>query len=80
MLQPPSHHIAANWTASPEETQDGDRWAAHCEAHLSSQQLQLTPMVPPEKTEYWPQIAEVNIKGVISVSSNSCIFPFTEKH
>ena len=24
MLQPPSHHITANWTVTPEETQDGN--------------------------------------------------------
>ena len=31
------------------------------------------------KTGYWPQIAEVYIKGMISVSPDSCIFPYMEK-
>ena len=33
-----------------------------------------------ENTEHWTQIAEVHIKGMISVSPNSGIFPYIEKH
>ena len=29
------------------------------------------------KTGHWPRIAEMRIKGTISVSSDSCIFPYT---
>ena len=40
-------------------------------------------LVSPEETQdvktgYWPQIAEVHIKGMISVSPDSCIFPVIE--
>ena len=28
----------------------------------------------------WPQIAEMHVKGMISVSPDSCIFPYIEKH
>ena len=31
-------------------------------------------------TGHWSQIAEVHIKEIISVSPDSCIFPYTEKH
>ena len=31
------------------------------------------------KAEKWPQIAEVHIKGMISVSPDSCIFLYKEK-
>ena len=29
---------------------------------------------------YWPQIADMRIKGMISVSPDSCILPYIEKH
>ena len=29
---------------------------------------------------YWPQIAEMHMKEMISVSPDSCIFAYTEKH
>ena len=53
--------------------------------HLAAIRLQPLPTVSPKEaqdvknTEYWPQIAEVSIKGMISVSPDSCIFPYTEK-
>ena len=60
MLWPPSYHITASLTVSPEGAQDGDRM------------LQLPPTVQDEKnTGYWPQIAGVHIKGMIWVSSDS---------
>ena len=42
------------------------------------------PTIQPDKTErdgtvYWPQIAEVHIKGMISMSPECCIFPYIEK-
>ena len=53
--------------------------------HLAAIRLQPLPTVSPKEaqdvknTEYWPQIAEVSIKGMILVSPDSCIFPYTEK-
>ena len=53
---------------------------------LSSAIAALLPeLVSPEetqdvKTEYWPQLAEVPIKGRISVSPDSCMFPDIEKY
>ena len=40
----------------------------------------LTEAQDVKSTEYWPQIAETHIKGIISVSPDSCIFPYIEKH
>ena len=33
-----------------------------------------------ESTGYWPQVAELQVRRMISVSPDSCIFPYTEKH
>jgi len=51
--------------------------------HLLTIRLQPLPMVSPkeahdanENTGYWPQIAKMHIKGMISVSPDSCIFPY----
>ena len=41
--------------------------------------VSLTEAQDVKSTEYWPQIAETHIKGIISVSPDSCIFPFIEK-
>ena len=50
---------------------------------LAAIRLQPLPVVSPEETQdvsrYWPQIAEVHIKGIISVSQDSCILPYIEK-
>ena len=52
--------------------------------HQAAIRLQPLPMVSPKETQdvktHWPQIAEVHIKGMISVSPDSCIFPYLEKH
>ena len=54
--------------------------------HLAATRLQPLLMVSRKEaqdvksTEYWPQIAETHIKGIISVSPDSCIFPYIEKH
>ena len=32
-----------------------------------------------KNTGYWPQIAEMHMKGMISVSPDACILPYTEK-
>ena len=70
MLQPSSHHVTAIPMLSPEGPQDRNIMPIiirHCsQPH------------PPQP--HWPQIAEVHIKGMISVSPDSCIFPYTEKH
>ena len=64
---------------SPEDTPEGKNTY-----HLAATRLQPLPLVSPEetqelKTRHWPQIAEVYIKGMISVSPDSCIFPYIEK-
>ena len=51
--------------------------------HLAAVRLQPLPVASPEETQdvsgYWPQMAEVHIKGMISVSPDSCILPYIEK-
>ena len=52
--------------------------------HLAVIRLQLLPTTSPEdsgweNTGYWPQVAEVYIKGEISVSPDYCICSYTEK-
>ena len=65
---------------SPEETQDGKEYPP---SH--SHQTEATTYGEPwensgcENTGYCPQIAEVYIKGLISVSPEFCIFPYIEK-
>lgn len=29
---------------------------------------------------YWPQIVKMLVKGMISISPDPCIFPYTENH
>ena len=73
MLQSPA--IAATMDdelVSHERTQEGKNTC-----HLAAIRLQPLPMVSSEevqdvKTEYWPWMAEVHIKGMISVSPDSC--------
>ena len=65
---------------SPEETQEGKNTCP-----LAAIRLQPLPIVSGEEvqdvksTGFWPQIAEVHIKGMISVSPDSPIFPYSEK-
>ena len=59
---------------SPEGTQEGKN-----SCHLAAIRLQPIPTVSPEETQdlkmgLWPQIAEMHIKGMISVSSDSPVF------
>ena len=49
-LEPSSPEITAALTVSPEGTQDGDKGAAHCQAHLAVQWLQLPWTTHPEET------------------------------
>lgn len=35
MLQPSSHHNTAALMVNPDGTQDGHKWAAHCQVHLA---------------------------------------------
>ena len=63
---------------SPEGTQEGK---STC--HLAAIRLQSLPMVSPEETQavktgFWPQIVEGHIKEIISVSPDSCNFPYIE--
>ena len=64
---------------SPEDTPEGKNIY-----HLAATRLQPLPIVSlgetqDLKTGYWPWIAEVYIKEMISVSPNTCIFPYIEK-
>ena len=64
---------------SPKDTQEGEEYL-----WLAASGLQPLPMVSPrevqdgQNTGYWHQIAEM--KGMILVSPQSCIFPYIEKH
>ena len=65
---------------SPEGTQKGKNTC-----HLAAIRLQSLPTVSPEeaqdvKTGFWPQIVEMHIKEIISVSPDPCNFPYIEKH
>ena len=81
MLQPSSHHIIAAPMVSPEGTQDGDKQAAHCQALRYCRHPQLCTLrgFRMEKSRRLAQIAEVHFKGMISVSPDSCFFPYIEK-
>ena len=63
---------------SHEETQEGK--------NTCSNQTAATPYGEPwgdsgyEDTGYWPLVGEVPIEGMISVSQDSCIFLYIEKH
>ena len=78
MLQPSSHHIIVTPTVSTEEIQDGGRMPPQSSSQSCSHPWQCT--LRWENAEYWSQIPEVHIKGMIWVSPDSCIFPYTEKH
>ena len=64
----------------------GDSRKGNNTCDLAGVGLQPLPTVSPNgdqdviNTGYWPQIAETHIKGMISVSPDSCIFPYVEKH
>ena len=66
---------------SPKDTQER-------EEYLPSASHQITATSPGEpqgssgckNTRYCPQITEIHTKGMISVSPDSRIFPYTEKH
>ena len=66
---------------SPEQTQEGSQAYLPCSSHHTA----ATPEGSPwgntgcENTGYWPQRAEVPIKGMISMSPDLCIFPYIEK-
>ena len=60
--------------------QSGRRGPAIWQLSDGSQSLQWAPRNSEcENTEFWPQIAEVHIKGRISVGPHSCIFPNIHK-
>ena len=72
--------LPRRWALRPEGTQDGDKWAAGCPlpSPSSSQLLQPSQICTWENSGYWPQIAEVRIKGMVLVSPDSCICPYIE--
>ena len=64
---------------SPKGIQEGEYLSS------SSYQTAATPYGEPQgtqdvKTRYCPQIAKVHFTGMISVSPDSYIFSYTEKH
>ena len=73
-----SSAIAATSTVSPEGTQEGNREYLPSSSHQTAATLDGAASER-ENTRYWPQIAEVHIKGMMSVSPDSCIFPYVEK-
>ena len=71
--------VAVTSQVNPEGTQEGKNTC-----HLAAIRQQTLPMVNPEetlgmKTASWPWIAKVHIKGMISVSQDSCISPYIEQ-
>ena len=68
--------MCARLPVSPERTQE-----RYKECLSSSRHTVATPKGGPwgnsgcENTGYWPQIAEIHIKGMISMSPDPCIFP-----
>ena len=51
-----------------------------CCAYQVINQLQTpSETTTPSHTGYWPQIAEVHIKGIISMSPDACIFSLHRK-
>ena len=50
----------------------------------SGHQAVATPYGEPQQSsgyeKHWPQIDEIHMKGMISLSSVSCIFSYVEKH
>ena len=72
MLQPSSHHIPAALKVNPERTQDRNRMT-----HLVASAAATLPLFPPSPQTVYPeetqgenvptQVAEVHIKGMISV-------------
>ena len=68
-------HFTQCEPVSPEEIQEGKNTC-----RLAAIKLQPLPIhEPPRKFRTWKtQIVELCIKGMISVSPDSCIFPYTE--
>ena len=80
VIKPSTATIAAPMV-SLEGTQDGNKQAT---CHQAISHLQPPPTVTLRdsglrKAGYWPPIAKERIKEMISVSPDSCIFPFIEK-
>jgi len=66
-------------TSKSEGTQEETKNTCHLSSHYGAATLK-GEAAGCENTGYRPQRAEVHIKGMISVKSNSCIFPYIEKH
>ena len=64
---------------SPEDTQEEEYLLSS--SHQTASTLYSEPRGNSgcESTGYWPQIAEVPMKGMISASPDSCISPYIEK-
>ena len=71
---------------SPRHNQEGEQYLPNMAAirlqplpMVSTEELKLLKKKKKKKTGNWPQIAEMHMKEVISVSPDSCIFPYIEK-
>ena len=79
-ISQPSAMAAIPLLVSPEGTQEGNKYLPS-----SSHQTAATCKGEAwgnsgfESTGYWPQTAEVQIKGMLSMSPYSCTLPYTEK-
>ena len=67
---------------SPEGIQEGEEYLLS-KSHHTAATPDSEPRgkeAPDMKTGHWSQTGEVCMKGMISASPGSCIFPYTEKH
>ena len=83
MLQTSSHHMTATWRESPEETQNENKEClpSSCQPPQSCQTLH-SGNSGRGNTGYWPQIAEVHLKGMTAISPDfaSSLVAQTVKH
>ena len=65
----------------PEGTQEGNKDYLTSSSHqaAATPEAELRGNSGCEITGYWPQIAEVHIRGMISVNPDSCILSCIEK-
>ena len=66
---------------TPEGAQEGEEYLLSINiGHQTATTLYGEPWGTQDvKTEYWLQIGDVHIKEMISVSPDSCIFPYIEE-
>ena len=81
-LQPSNYHITAAPTVSSEGTQDRNRMPAISPLATEAIIPHLVYLKDSgwESRGYWPQIAEVHIKEIISMSTDFSVFPYIDEH